>query len=109
MEEIYCPQCGKTNPIDNKFCDFCLAHLHPQEGGSADSESLSLPGIGDNQNGLGGHESDSDMPDWLSELQQSKEIENGEPLDSDSELGKPADAISDWMTGVSGDGEAVVG
>jgi hypothetical protein len=83
--------------------------LHPQEGGSADSESLSLPGIGDNQNGLGGHESDSNMPDWLSELQQSKEIENGEPLDSDSELGKPADAISDWMTGVSGDGEATVG
>ena len=109
MEEIYCPQCGKTNPIDNKFCDFCLAHLHPQEGGSADSESISVPGIGENQNGLGGHDSDSNVPDWLSELQQSKEVENEEPLDSDSELGKPADAISDWMTGVSGDGEATIG
>ncbi len=109
MEEIYCPLCGKPNPIDNKFCDFCLAHLHLQEGGSADSEALSVSGIGDNQNGLGGHESDSNVPDWLSGLQQSNEMENEEPLDSDSGLGKPADAISDWMTGVSGDGETTVG
>lgn len=109
MEEISCPQCRKTNPIDNKFCDFCLAHLHPQERGLADSESLSIPGIGDDQNVLGGHGSDSNVPDWLSELGQSKEIENGESLDSDSELGKPADAISDWMIGVSDDSEATTG
>ncbi|MBE9475054.1 MAG: zinc ribbon domain-containing protein [Chloroflexi bacterium] len=109
MEETYCPLCGKPNPIDNKFCDFCLAHLHPQEGGSTDSEALSIPGIEDNQDGLGGHESDSNVPDWLSELQQSNEMENEETLDSESELGQPANAISDWMTGVSGDGEATVG
>lgn len=109
MEEIFCPSCGKPNPINNKFCDFCLAHLHPQEGGSADSEGLEGPEVGDNQNGLGGHESDSNVPDWLSELQQSNEIENEKPLGTDSELGQPADAISDWMTGVSGEGESGVG
>jgi hypothetical protein len=109
MEENYCPSCGKPNPIDNKFCDFCLAHLHPQEGGSAGSEGLEIPGIEDNQNGLGGHESDSKVPDWLSELQQSNEIENEKPPVSESELGQPADAISDWMTGVSGEGEGTVG
>jgi len=109
MEKIYCPSCGKPNPIDNKFCDFCLTQFHPQEGDSADSEAPSVPGIGDNQNGLGGHESDSNVPDWLSELQQSNEMEDEKPLDSDPELGQPANAISDWMTGVSGDGEATVG
>jgi hypothetical protein len=108
MEEILCPLCGKPNPIDNKFCDFCLAYLHPRDGDSVHSDALNAPGVWENQNGLGGHESESKVPDWLSELQQSDEKGIEEPLESDSEYGQPADAISDWMTGVSGDGESTI-
>lgn len=109
MEQINCPMCGKPNPIENKFCDFCLAHLPRSEGDSVDSEGADFSGIGENEQGLGGHESDSKVPDWLSELQGSDEIQSEGTPDSDSGLGQPADAISDWMTGLSEEGETPIG
>jgi hypothetical protein len=100
MEEIYCPLCGKPNPIENKFCDFCLGHLKPPEGDAP--EEVHLPGIDDNQDGLGSHTSDSEAPSWLSDIQgeDSEEIEQlGEP---EPGLEKSEETISDWMTGISG-------
>ncbi len=108
MEEINCPSCGKPNPIDNKFCDFCLSNLHHLGGDSAETGGVNYSGIGEDQRGLGEQESDSKVPDWLSELQASSEIESEKTSNSDSELGQPAEAISDWITGVSGDGDTTV-
>ena len=84
MDQISCPSCGKPNSEDNKFCDFCLSALHP--GGSGeDVFGAPIPPVsGGNREGLGGHESDAEAPDWLSELQGSKEVEPEEPPGTDS-------------------------
>ena len=106
MEQVYCPLCGKPNPVDNKFCDFCLAHLEPSEGESSQTTEGTFPGIEDNQNGLGGHSSESEVPNWLSELNQSDSKDVEEPIDPGSGLGKPAESISEWMTGIPEDQSA---
>lgn len=109
MEEMYCPLCGKPNPVENKFCDFCLAHLHPPDSRQAESETQIPTEIGENQGGLGGHAADSEVPDWLSELQQSTQSEEEEPVEPGSELSQPDDSVSDWMSDISGDEDATPG
>lgn len=106
MEQVYCPLCGKPNPVDNKFCDFCLAHLEPSEGEPSQTTEGTFPGIEDNHNGLGGHSSESEVPNWLSELNESDSKEAEEPIDPGSGLGKPAESISEWMTGIPEDQSA---
>ena len=100
MEEIYCPLCGKPNPIENKFCDFCLAHLKPPEEDAP--EEVHFSGIDDNQDGLGNHTSDSDAPSWLSDLQGEDSEEIGQLSEPEPGLEKSEETISDWMTGISG-------
>ena len=56
MEFVHCPLCGKPNPVENKFCDFCLGHLKPGEQTSADISEQPLSGTEDNRHGLGGRE-----------------------------------------------------
>ena len=109
MEEINCPQCGKPNPIDNKFCDFCLAHLHPSDGGQAESDPQIPTWQEDNRDGLGGHEAESEVPEWLSELQESTQAESEAPDEPGSDLGQPTDALSDWMGGVTDDKDTTTG
>jgi hypothetical protein len=101
MEEIYCPLCGKPNPVENKFCDFCLAHLKPPEGESPESDKVQFPGIDDNQDGLGNHASDSEVPSWLSEIKGEDQGETEQLPETEPGTGKPDEAISDWMTGIS--------
>lgn len=101
MEEIYCPLCGKPNPAENKFCDFCLAHLKPPEEGSPKPDEVQFPGIDNNQDGLGSHTSDSEAPSWLSELQGEDPGEIEQLDEPEPGSGKPDEPISDWMTGFS--------
>ena len=101
MEEIYCPLCGKPNPAENKFCDFCLAHLKPPEGESPKPDEVQFFGIDSNQDGLGSHASDSEVPSWLNEIQGEDQGDTEQQAEPESETVKPDEPISDWMTGIS--------
>lgn len=98
MDEIHCPLCGKPNPVDNKYCDFCLAHLEPHESGQVEPGETLIPGSEENRDGLGGHGAEAETPDWLRELQQSGASESEAAGDQDLGLELPA---SDWMPGSS--------
>ena len=98
MDEINCPLCGKPNPVENKYCDFCLGLLEPHESGAAKPGDSLIPESEDNRAGLGGHSSDSEAPDWLSELEQSGTEESDPAGGLDLGLELPA---SDWMPGSS--------
>lgn len=97
MEQISCPSCGKSNPSNNKFCDFCLSDLYPAGHGEEET------GGQENREGLGGHESDATVPDWLSELQESSQTGSEEPVEDEVVEGGQEEAVSDWMSEVSGD------
>lgn len=101
MEEIYCPLCGKPNPAENKFCDFCLAHLKPPEGGLPEPDAVQFPGIDNNQDGLGSHASDSEVPSWLSEIKGEDQGETEQLAEPEPESGKSDEPILDWMSGIS--------
>ena len=105
MEQISCPSCGKPNSADNKFCDFCLSALHPGGSGEEVFGAPVPPLSGENREGLGGHESDAEVPEWLSEIQQSKKAEAEEPLGTESDKKMPEDSVSDWMSEVSESGQ----
>ena len=107
MEEIYCPLCGKPNPVENKFCDFCLAHLKPPGGESPEPGEVQFPGIDNNQDGLGSHASDSEVPSWLSEIKGEDQGETEQLPEPESGTGKPDEPISEWMTGISEAEESV--
>ena len=98
MDEINCPLCGKPNPVENKYCDYCLGLLEPHESGSTEPGDSLLPESEDNHEGLGGHSSDSEAPDWLSELEQSSTEESDPAGGLDLGLELPT---SDWMPGSS--------
>ncbi len=98
MDEIHCPLCGKPNPVENKYCDYCLGLLDPPASESAGPEESLIPESEDNREGLGGHSSDSESPDWLRELQESGTSEIGPAGDQDLGLELPA---SDWLPGSS--------
>jgi hypothetical protein len=103
VEQISCPSCGKPNPADNKFCDYCLSELHP---GGKEEEVFGIPvppSPGENREGLGGHESDAEVPDWLSKLEQSKQAATEKPSGTESDAKAPAEAVTDWMSEVSED------
>jgi hypothetical protein len=99
MEEIYCPLCGKPNPVENKFCDFCLAHLKPPE--EEIPEEVQFPGIDNNQDGLGDHTSEPETPSWLGETQAGEPEEDLQPVEKDPGLEVPEEPISDWMSEIS--------
>lgn len=101
MDEIHCPLCGKPNPLENKYCDYCLGLLEPHDGESAGPGESLIPESEDNRAGLGGHSSDSEAPDWLSELQGSSTSEIEPVGDRDLGLELPAADTSDWMPGSS--------
>ncbi|MGW8143011.1 MAG: hypothetical protein ACWGN2_01370 [Anaerolineales bacterium] len=107
MEHISCPSCGKSNPIDNKFCDFCLSNLHPNSSGEEEF-GAQIPSINaENQGGLGGHESDAQEPNWLGEMGQSSQAEREEPPGLESHAGQQSDSVTEWMSEVSGEGEGI--
>jgi hypothetical protein len=105
VDQISCPSCGKPNSVDNKFCDFCLSALHPESSGEEVFGAPIPPLSGENREGLGGHESDAEAPDWLSELERSKEAEPEESLGTEADEKLPADAVTDWMSEVSEEDE----
>jgi hypothetical protein len=107
MEHISCPSCGKPNPIDNKFCDFCLSHLHPNSSGEEEF-GAQIPSINaENQGGLGGHESEAQEPNWLGETGQSNQVEREEPPGLESYAGQQSDSVTEWMSEVSGEEEGI--
>jgi hypothetical protein len=105
VTQISCPSCGKQNPVDNKFCDFCLSELHSAGGGEMESGLKVPPRFGDNHEGLGGHETDSEVPDWLSELQVSSQAGGEGSLGKESDQRQEAEAGPDWMGENSGEKE----
>ena len=102
MDQISCPSCGKQNPADNKFCDFCLSDLHPADGGEIESGVQVPPLPGDNREGLGSHETDSDVPDWLSELQVSSQANDEGSIRKDSDEEHQPDEFTGWMATCAG-------
>jgi hypothetical protein len=103
VELISCPSCGKKNPADNKFCDFCLSDLHPAGSGRVEPGNQVPPPHGDNSEGLGGHEHDSDAPEWLSGLQQSAQPDGEGSIGKGSDEGQQTDPVADWMSEISGE------
>jgi hypothetical protein len=96
VEEISCPLCGKPNPVDNKFCDYCLANLHPLADRPIEPDPQMPPPIGEDQQGLGGYESESEVPDWLRELQQTSHTGGEEEIEATSALDQLSGAESEW-------------
>jgi hypothetical protein len=96
VDEIFCPLCGKPNPIENKYCDYCLAYLEPRETGDP-----LIPGSETNQGGLGGHSTDEQAPAWLKKIQGSETSDDEISGEQDLGLELPAADTSDWMPGSS--------
>ncbi len=107
MEEIICPLCGKPNPADNKYCDFCLAYLEPQE--SQEKEAPKIPASDQtDQEGLGDHSSEAQTPEWLSNLLGLEASEDKPSSEESLGLELPAADTSDWMPG-SSKGDSIPG
>jgi hypothetical protein len=95
VDEIICPLCGKSNPIDNKYCDYCLAYLKPRE------TSEPVPDSDTNRGGLGGHSTGEQAPSWLKEIWGSNSSDEETPAERDLGLELPPADTSDWMPGSS--------
>jgi hypothetical protein len=98
VEVVHCPLCGKSNPVENKFCDFCLGHLKPGEQTPADISEQPLSGTEDNRHGLGGRENDAELPEWLKEIQQEEANESPQPGEPISDMGLTAESGADRLT-----------
>ena len=99
MDEINCPLCGKPNPVENKYCEYCLGFLERQESDSSGSE---LSDREENRDGLGGHSSEDVQPEWLTNFQDSGSSEKEPQEDGGLGLSSwPAADTSDWMPGSS--------
>ncbi|MBK5106573.1 MAG: zinc ribbon domain-containing protein [Anaerolineales bacterium] len=97
MDEINCPLCGKPNPVENKYCEYCLGHLENEESSPKDPV---FSDSDENQDGLGGHSSEAEKPEWLNRPEGSSSSEI-EPPREDLGLALPAADTSDWMPGSS--------
>jgi hypothetical protein len=94
VDEINCPLCGKPNPVENKYCEYCLGFLERQESDSSGSE---LSDREENRDGLGGHSSEEVQPEWLTNFQDSGSSEKEPQEDGGLGLELPAADTSDWM------------
>lgn len=101
MEEVYCPLCGKPNPAENKFCDYCLAHLKPVEDSL--SGITTTPFEEETASDSKEQESRYDGPEWLRRQQQPELKKSNEQLEPESELEKTSESIPDWLSELSED------
>jgi hypothetical protein len=104
MEEVLCPLCGKPNPPENKFCDFCLAHLKPVEHtvtGEPKYESIDEGITSDSKD----KESGSYVPEWLQRQQQLEQEKRDGQVEPLSASDKAPESVPDWITGISKDEE----
>jgi hypothetical protein len=87
MEDIRCPMCGKSNPLEKEVCQFCQARLKPLISPSSSDDYPSPEGA---------FTDDAGLPEWLANLQQREEPEEegSEQQDMDEELA--ADS-PDWL------------
>ena len=98
MDEINCPLSGKPNPVENKYCEYCLGFLEPLE---RDSTGPVLSDREENKDGLGGHSSEEVQPEWLTNIQDTDSIKKDPQEDGGLDLDLPAADNSDWMPGSS--------
>jgi hypothetical protein len=98
VDEINCPLCGKPNPVENKYCEYCLGFLEPLERDSTDSV---LSDREENKDGLGGHSSEEVQPEWLTNIQDTDSSKKDPQEDRGLDLDLPAADTSDWMPGSS--------
>lgn len=98
MDEINCPLCGKPNPVENKYCEYCLGYLEPKE---RDSTGSVLSDREENKDGLGGHSSEEVQPEWLTNIQDADSSKKDPQEDGGLDLDLPAADTSGWMPGSS--------
>jgi hypothetical protein len=101
MEEVYCPLCGKPNPLENKFCDYCLAHLKPVEDPMAGETTA--PVEEETTSGSMEQESRSDDSEWMRSQQQPEPEKSDERDEQEPEMEKSPESIPDWISGLSRD------
>ena len=92
MDEIICPLCGKPNPVENKYCEYCLGYLETQEFKPDGSGSA-----GHEQNWQGSEETPPDSRRDLEDPRSTGETEGDKGLG----LELPAADTSGWMPGSS--------
>lgn len=98
MEEIYCPLCGKPNPVENTYCEYCLGFLDHDKGQSKDpvfsagEEDLDRPDAQDPK---------GEPPEWLRSLQDSQSEDKDTSEIDGLGLELPAADTSEWLPGGS--------
>lgn len=106
MDFIDCPLCGKPNPAENKFCDFCLGHLEPPGPTSADSSSQSISRTEDSSRAKGETLGEADIPDWLKEIQGEDERDVSQSSESGSAPGISGESDAGYSIEAPGDDSA---
>jgi hypothetical protein len=98
MDEIFCPLCGKPNPVENTFCEYCLGFLDHDKAQSKDSVFSDSE---ENLNGLDAQDSEGESPEWLRSLHDSEREHKDTGANDDLGLELPAADTSDWLPGGS--------
>ena len=94
MDEIYCPLCGKPNPVENTFCEYCLGYLDP--GGSEKTGPVPSDPE-DIQDEFAEQQPGEDTPEWLYTIQEPGGSEKDPTGDEGLGLELPAADTSGWM------------
>ena len=103
MDEIYCPLCGKPNPVGNKFCEYCLGFLDNQENNSID------PGFTkeeETRDSGGEPMADEQHPEGSGDIRDPDSRDQFTEEDKGLGLELPAADSYDWMPGSSSNVES---
>ena len=124
MDEIRCNMCGKENPVDAEYCQFCNAKLLIDEGSFNDQPHVpkedSSDWLGELRKGAADNESEefhlediesaasddivespNDTPEWLSRIRMRNQVENGDSPDKENEeadtFSSASDEVKKWL------------
>ena len=96
MDEINCPLCGKPNPVENKYCEYCLGYLDNEKSQPADPVDA---GNAENEESKGGFDSAAEKPEWLTSFEEPSKTGSDIPEDKGLGLELPAADTAGWMPG----------
>jgi len=101
VDEIYCPLCGKPNPVENTFCEYCLGYLDTD----SDARDAEKPADAkQSPEGMDKISFEGEPGSWLDGSRDDSSTQGEEPTE-DRGLGLelPAADTSGWLPGSGGD------